>query len=127
MRHRGIIDVFAFGVMPEVGSYLVMDLLEGESLAAKLIREGPIEVSKTLYLLENLLPALDAAHRAGVVHRDIKPSNVFLVKEGRGYYPKLLDFGLAQRRLVDTGERGPNLIVGTPEPIHFSAPRCREY
>jgi serine/threonine protein kinase len=71
--------------------YLVLELLEGESLADRLLR-GPLPVEQTLRYGAQIAEALDRAHRSGIVHRDLKPGNVMLTKSGA----KLLDFGLAR-------------------------------
>ena len=71
--------------------YLVMELLEGETLASRLQR-GPLPVPELLALGREIIRALERAHRAGVVHRDLKPGNVMLTKSGA----KLMDFGLAR-------------------------------
>ncbi len=71
--------------------YLVMELLEGETLAARLAR-GPLPLERTLQIGTEIADALDKAHRRGIVHRDLKPGNVMLTKSG----VKLLDFGLAK-------------------------------
>src|SRR4029079_700561 len=71
--------------------YLVMELLDGESLAPRLER-GPLPLEQLLRCVVQVAAALEAAHRRGVVHRDLKPGNVVLTKSGA----KLLDFGLAK-------------------------------
>jgi serine/threonine protein kinase len=71
--------------------YLVLELLEGESLADRLLR-GPLPVEQTLRYGAQIAEALDRAHRSGIVHRDLKPGNVMITKSGA----KLLDFGLAR-------------------------------
>ena len=80
--------------------YLVMELLEGETLAARLSR-GPLPVEEALQYAAQIASALDRAHHAGIVHRDLKPGNIFLVPGG-GTSPaltaKLLDFGLAKKQ-----------------------------
>ncbi len=76
--------------------FLVMELLEGESLAERLER-GALPLPDVLKLGAQIADALDRAHRAGVVHRDLKPGNVMLTKSGA----KLLDFGLAKSAVVD--------------------------
>jgi len=71
--------------------YLVMELVDGESLAERILR-GPLPTADVLRIGAQIADALDAAHRAGVVHRDLKPSNVMLSRSGA----KLMDFGLAR-------------------------------
>lgn len=75
--------------------YLVMEFLEGESLADRL-RRGPLPISELLKIGSEIADALDRAHRAGIVHRDLKPANVMLTKSGC----KLLDFGLAKPMMM---------------------------
>jgi Tol biopolymer transport system component len=79
-------------------SFLVMEYLEGETLARRLER-GPLELEEALNVAIAIADALDKAHRRGVVHRDLKPSNVMLTPTG----PKLLDFGLAKFKPVAVG------------------------
>jgi serine/threonine protein kinase len=86
--------------------YLVMEYVEGDTLAKRLAN-GPLPLEQVLKLGEQIADALDTAHRSGVVHRDLKPGNIMLTKSGA----KLLDFGLA--RLV---KLAPNEQVGWSEP-----------
>ncbi|HET9371061.1 MAG TPA: protein kinase [Vicinamibacterales bacterium] len=94
--------------------FLVMELLEGESLASRLER-GAIPPREALRLANQMLAALAALHRRGIVHRDLKPANVFLTPHG----VKLVDFGLAQRPANEDATREASLtgrghVVGTP-------------
>ena len=76
---------------------IVMELLEGQSLAQAMTREGPLEPERFLTVLAQVARALAAAHAAGFVHRDLKPDNIFLVERGRDHdFVKLLDFGLTK-------------------------------
>ena len=116
IRHPHIIEIFAFGESPDLGHYFVMPLLEGDTLAARVGKAGPLEPAAALVILEQIAEALDAAHDAGVYHRDLKPENVVLAADGRGQeVVKILDFGLA--KLTDassvavTDER---FSMGTP-------------
>jgi Tol biopolymer transport system component len=86
--------------------YLVMELLEGETLAHRL-EKGPLPVAEVLALGTQIADALDRAHRAGVVHRDLKPGNVMLTKAGA----KLMDFGLARAAGVATA---PGALTESP-------------
>jgi serine/threonine protein kinase len=119
IRHRGIVDIFSFGKLPDGTLYLVMEFLEGIALDKLLKTRGALPLLDALTWTEEVLDALDAAHAAGIIHRDIKPSNLFLVEEARGQrYVKLLDFGIAKLNALQ-GESTPqtraSVIIGTPE------------
>ena len=95
------------------GLYLVMELLTGESLAARIGR-AQVELAEALQITLGILAALEALHGRGIVHPDLKPSNVFLTTHGI----KLLDFGLArplvEQLKADSGLTAPGTILGTP-------------
>src|SRR5262249_2737680 len=76
--------------------YLVMEYIEGQSLADRLTK-GPLPLDQALGYAVQIADALDKAHRAGIIHRDLKPANIMLTKSGA----KLLDFGLAKLRVND--------------------------
>lgn len=90
LSHPHICTLFDVGSHGET-AYLVMELLEGESLAARLAK-GPLPVAQTLRFARQIADALTRAHRQGIVHRDLKPANIMLTPNGA----KLLDFGLAK-------------------------------
>ncbi|MEY4545942.1 MAG: hypothetical protein RL685_2137, partial [Pseudomonadota bacterium] len=93
VRGPHVVDVLDYGV--EQGTpFLVMELLRGESLAARLRRAGPRSADETAQILLQAAQALERMHELGVVHRDLKPENIFLV-EGGELDAKLLDFGVA--------------------------------
>ncbi len=119
--HRGIIDVFAFGELPDGRQCIVMEYLDGESLDAILnlyVREKRVmPIGDVLIILDEILSALAAAHAAGVIHRDLKPSNIFLCKQRDGArYVKLLDFGIAKLGVLgnSTPQSRASLMMGTP-------------
>jgi hypothetical protein len=91
LEHPNIARVLDFGEH-EGRPYLVMELLEGESLADRIGRAGPMAPAEAARVAAAVAGALEAAHRAGVVHRDVKPGNVFLTAGGE---VKVLDFGIA--------------------------------
>jgi len=95
LNHPNICTVFDIGES-NGAPYLVMELLQGETLKAR-IERGPLRVDEILRHGAEIADALAAAHARGIVHRDIKPANVFLVERpGGGCHVKVLDFGLAQ-------------------------------
>lgn len=97
IRHPHIVDVTDVAIVDELPC-LVMELLEGESLDAKVAREGALEVQQAVDLLLPIVAALAHAHEEGVLHRDLKPSNVFLARGfRREITPKLLDFGISKQ------------------------------
>jgi serine/threonine protein kinase len=91
LEHPGIARVLDLGEH-DGRPYLVMELLEGESLAARIDRAGPMPPGEAARVVAAVADALEAAHAAGVVHRDVKPGNVFLTSAGE---VKVLDFGIA--------------------------------
>jgi non-specific serine/threonine protein kinase len=111
ISHPNICQVYELG--EEGGElFVVMELLDGETLAARVGR-GPLAVNDALQITLGILAALEAMHARGIVHRDLKPSNVFLTRHG----VKLLDFGLARPPAVEAGElavTNPGTILGTP-------------
>ncbi len=97
-----IVDVLDMGQLDDGAPYLVMELLAGETLAARLDREGTLPTSEAVPIAMELARALGAAHGKGVVHRDLKPDNVFLPSTprviGDAVAVKVLDFGVAKVR-----------------------------
>jgi serine/threonine-protein kinase len=111
--HPNIVDIFAFGALPDGRSYYVMDRLVGESLRERLKR-GPLHVSEAASVIDETASALAAAHAKGFVHRDLKPDNVFMVTiDGRWPEVKLLDFGLVKLLTAKTRTLAGS-VLGTP-------------
>jgi|GEM_PF-1030009 len=98
IRHRGVLDVLDWGRLTDKRHYMVMEYLEGESLEETLLREKRLSPYRSLEIVDEVLDALSATHKVGVVHRDLKPSNIFIAKQSNGtQYVKILDFGLAKQ------------------------------
>ena len=86
--HEHIVEVVNFDTHEDGRVFIVMELLRGESLGARVTREGPIPVDDAIELASQTAGALQAAHEAGIVHRDLKPENVVLI-DGEGAIPEL--------------------------------------
>jgi eukaryotic-like serine/threonine-protein kinase len=96
-----------------VPPFITMELLNGETLSARLSREGKMTTAEALPLIEQIAQGLAAAHQKGIIHRDFKPGNVMLSRTGSGVpHAKVTDFGLA-RTIDDCSSMAPG-IVGTP-------------
>jgi serine/threonine-protein kinase len=115
LHHPNIVDVSAFGALPDGRSYFVMEYLVGETLDERLAR-GRMPLDEALDIVDQMARALEAAHAQGIVHRDLKPSNTFLVhipREQRSIV-KLLDFGLVKLAVADGVERtASGAVIGT--------------
>ena len=113
LRHPNIVRIVSFGCTVDGHPYMAMELLRGWSLASVLKNHGALPPERAVPILAQLMDALEAAHRHGVVHRDLKPENIFLLPQDDGSERvKLLDFGIAQFR--GTSEIGGGEICGTP-------------
>jgi len=100
LRHPNVVDVTDFGfAQTQRGrvAYLVMEYLDGATLAEIIHEEGQLPTSWVIDILEQVCSAVEEAHRAGIIHRDLKPDNIWLEPNGRGGYTvKVLDFGLVK-------------------------------
>lgn len=117
LNHPNIVIVFDYGVLQTEGAYLVMEILKGETLGAKLKRQGCVSCSLAAEWFDQVLEAMKAAHQAGVIHRDLKPENVFITHDEQGGQRnlKVLDFGLAKLSTISmTGPDGPTAPMTTP-------------
>src|SRR5271169_4561569 len=108
LNHPHICTLYDVGQQDGV-DFIVMEYLEGESLAERL-EKGPLPVAQVLQYGTQIASALDKAHRSGVTHRDLKPGNIMLTKSGA----KLLDFGLAKAE--PAASVGKTLTDATPRP-----------
>lgn len=120
LNHPHICQLYDIGSQNSTG-YLVMEFLEGETLADRL-RKGALPLNETLKIGIAVAEALTVAHRKGIVHRDLKPGNIMLTKGGA----KLMDFGLAKSASADLPAGTSNALllsaaqtIGEASPVHF--------
>jgi serine/threonine protein kinase len=136
IRHEHIVTIYQVGEDRGI-PFLAMELLQGETLEARLLRDGRLPIQDTLRIGRQIADGLAAAHAAGMIHRDIKPGNIFLESVVRrpssssrqqpaadhdpvtGCRVKLLDFGLARREEGDMQLTRTGMALGTP---HYMAP-----
>jgi serine/threonine protein kinase len=113
--HPNIVQALAFG-HDESTTYLILELVEGESLWQRVARDGRLEEADALFISTQVAQGLYYAHQHGIIHRDVKPDNILLKPSGQA---KLTDFGLVKNFAEDLQLTGPSSVLGTP---HFMAP-----
>lgn len=109
LRHHSVVEVSDYGLLGDGRPYFVMELVEGDSLAAELGRVELLPLERALPICASIAAAIGAAHRAGVIHHDLKPSNVMLLAHDR---VKLVDFGAAALANASAKDRS---LYGTPQ------------
>src|SRR3954471_8230979 len=115
LQHPHICVLYDIGAQDGT-DYLVMEYLEGETLADRLAR-GPLPAEQTLRYATQIADALDRAHRAGIVHRDLKPANIMLTKSGAQSTAKILDFGLAKGQAPAMAASAMTAMVTSTKPL----------
>ena len=124
IQHPHVVDVYDI-YQGEPGFFTVMELLEGESLASRLSREGSLSAREACNIMLPCAAGVAAAHAVGVVHRDLKPGNIFLctTRGSETVHPKVLDFGISRLMAapdpLDTTETRTGSVIGTP---YYMAP-----
>jgi tRNA A-37 threonylcarbamoyl transferase component Bud32 len=111
LKHHGIVEIYDVDTSGEMPA-LVMELVDGESLATRLDRDGPLPADEAARITADVAEALYHAHRQGLVHRDVKPGNVLIGRDGS---TRLVDFGIAHS-LAQAAERltSAGSVIGTP-------------
>lgn len=128
LSHPNIITVYDFGINVDGQPYLVMDYVDGPTLAQLLERGGPVPEKEAVQLFSQVASALSFAHSRGVVHRDVKPGNVILsFRSGEPICAKVLDFGLAQ---IDQKPELPEQRItqhgcALGSPLYMSPEQCQ--
>jgi len=126
IRHPGIVDIFDCDIDATGRAYMVMEHLEGETLAERLRRARTLQWPAACLIARRVADALGAVHDKGIVHRDLKPENIFLAGAGRDPAAgvKVLDFGVAKLLTADAVARltTRGMLLGTPE--YMSPEQC---
>ncbi len=126
VQHNGLVKLYDVGTLPDGTVYLQMELLEGESLDARLQRlGGRMELPTAVALARQVASALRVVHERGIIHRDLKPENIFLVADPDSppcERAKILDFGLAKFRDAAVRRTRTGQPIGTPR--YMSPEQC---
>ncbi len=116
LRSPHVVQIIDYG-MEGARPFMVMELLEGETLAARIERSGQLTPHETYRVMSHVARAVSKAHEAGIVHRDLKPDNVFLVHNEGDEIAKVLDFGVAKMETTSLGGHShtrTGSLLGTP-------------
>lgn len=120
LKHQNAVVIYDFGVTDDGLQYLVMELVEGQSLRRIIKQQGPLSPSPSAEIVNQVCAALDEAHRHNIIHRDIKPDNILVDATTNGLHVKVLDFGIAKLRdLKATNITLEGSVMGTP---HYMSP-----
>ena len=126
LNHPNILTVYDFGISDQGMPYLVMDYLEGTSLAALLQEQGHLPVDRTIHIFSQACSALAHAHQKGVIHRDLKPANIMLIDyDGQPDFLKIVDFGIAKLLQPDGAEQLTHTGEVFGSPLYMSPEQCR--
>lgn len=126
LNHPNVADTFDYGVLPEGGAYIVMELVEGQTLREYMDTTGTVAVAEAAEIGRQVSNGIDAAHRSGIVHRDLKPSNIILTRDHQDQLQaKVVDFGVAKLKEHSTtggGLTSSGSLIGTPR--YMSPEQC---
>jgi len=110
LNHPNVVRVFDVTHTPQI-TYIIMEFIEGRSLADTIHSEGPLSLKRVLAIGLDICRGLQAAAEQGMIHRDIKPANILMTKPGLA---KIVDLGLAQQRTDNNKGQDSSMVVGTP-------------
>ncbi|MFO0760165.1 MAG: serine/threonine-protein kinase [Byssovorax sp.] len=114
LHHPNIVSVFEVGQRHDGSFYIVQELLDGETLRERMMRQRRLSPAELIEILSPIMGALSCAHQIGIVHRDLKPENIFLARtQGGEVVPKLIDFGVAKMASAELTTLTGSLL-GTP-------------
>ncbi|HEV2705961.1 MAG TPA: protein kinase [Pyrinomonadaceae bacterium] len=126
LNHPNVVDTYDYGILPGGEAYIVMELVEGQTLREYMNASGALSVTEAVDIARQVADGIEVAHRSGIVHRDLKPSNIILSRDHHdSLLAKVVDFGIAKLKeqttsggaLTSTGS-----LVGTPR--YMSPEQC---
>lgn len=127
--HENVVRIMDFGITAGNRPFIVMDYLEGLSLADMIKKEGPLELDRAINIFVQLADALSYAHQKGIIHRDLKPSNVIIVQRRKqgGEVAKIVDFGIAKLLPHEGGDAAALTQTGDVfgSPLYMSPEQCK--
>jgi serine/threonine-protein kinase len=127
LNHPNIADTYDYGMLPDGGAYIVMELVDGLTLREYMNTSGPLSINVALHIATQIAVAIEAAHAGGIVHRDLKPSNIVIrLDRDERWEAKVVDFGVAKLKEQTTSARGgltgTGSLIGTPR--YMSPEQC---
>ncbi len=126
LNHPNVADTYDYGVLPDGGAYIVMELVEGQTLREYMDAASDVPIAEAADIGRQVANGVDAAHRSGIVHRDLKPSNIILTRDHQEQLQaKVVDFGVAKLKEYSTtggGLTASGSLIGTPR--YMSPEQC---
>jgi serine/threonine protein kinase len=126
LNHPNVADTYDYGVLPEGGAYIVMEMVEGQTLREYMDAAAPLTIMEAAEIGRQVAEGIEAAHHRDIVHRDLKPSNIILTRDHQGrLQAKVVDFGVAQLKEHSTTSGGltaSGALIGTPR--YMSPEQC---
>src|SRR5215211_6034039 len=126
LNHLNVADTYDYGLLPDGGAYIVMELVEGQTLREYMDAAGAIPLAEAALVGRQVAAGIEVAHRSGIVHRDLKPSNIILARDhDGGLLAKVVDFGVAKLKEYSTtggGLTSSGSLIGTPR--YMSPEQC---
>ncbi|HEV2916080.1 MAG TPA: protein kinase [Pyrinomonadaceae bacterium] len=127
LNHPNVADTYDYGALPEGGAYIIMELVDGQTLREYMNAMGALPLEEAVLIARQVCDGMDVAHASGIVHRDLKPSNIVLRRDHQGQLQaKVVDFGVAKLKEQSTTGgatlTGTGSLIGTPR--YMSPEQC---
>ena len=119
LNHQNVADTYDYGSMPDGGAYIVMELVDGQTLREYMNSSGALPIGEAVMIARQVAEGIEVAHSRGIVHRDLKPSNIIVMRDHQGrLQAKVVDFGVAKLKEQTTSSgsalTGSGSLIGTP-------------